>query len=104
MRIYAAILISIAFLLAPMAQAAHIVSEAACEAVHAPYEQSPVNGGDIESHAHHAHGCGACHLHLVQKDAAPFRIAAIGRGQTITPFVEDLILRETGGPYRPPRV
>lgn len=104
MRIYAAILISIAFLLAPMAQAAHIVSESACEAVHAPDQQSLVSGGDVEPHAHHAHGCGACHLHLVQKDVSPFHVAAIERGQAITPFVEDLIIRETGGPYRPPRV
>ncbi|MEQ9504843.1 MAG: hypothetical protein RLO80_01140 [Hyphomonas sp.] len=60
-------LVSLAFLLTPMASALHVEAapEAVCAAEH-DVESARAEAAGHEDHEHHAHGCGTCHVHLIR--------------------------------------
>lgn len=100
-----AALVSLAFLLAPMASAAHVETapETVCAAEDGAEHAAGAEDAGHEGHQHHAHGCGTCHVHLI--GPACLLIPSVEPARmSLRPLMSDGAESSApGGLFRPPR-
>jgi len=100
----ASIVIACAFLTAPAAQAAHSEQEqsSACGMHHDGVPETIVEQTSEETHEHHAHGCGSCHLHADRAVECAGRLSPPEALLVRRTHRERMVSAPRDGPYRPP--
>jgi hypothetical protein len=100
-----AAMLSLAFLLAPMASAQHVelAPDEICAAEAATVH---VGGGEDhhDGHAHHVHGCGACHVHLIGSSGLPAMAIDRVRSNVRPMETAGCGASPPGELFRPPRI
>lgn len=101
LRKLVAVLAMLAFVLAPVASAepaGEPVAEVTCDA-----GSGPGGADDHTGHDHHAHGCGSCHVHLIEP-ASPWPSLPAARRADVHPLrVAGVPAPLPGELFRPPR-
>jgi|JI10StandDraft_1071094.scaffolds.fasta_scaffold1678815_2 hypothetical protein len=99
-----AALVSLFFILTPMASALHVdAAPAAVCAAESGIEHAGNPDTGEHDHAQCAHGCGTCHFHLIGPGGLPAP-ALSGMGSALRPaFTDDVAASPPGGLFRPPR-
>ncbi|MEM8988580.1 MAG: hypothetical protein AAGC95_17855 [Pseudomonadota bacterium] len=97
-------LIALAVLLSPAASAGHADEHlrAACFIAHSAEALSPIPSGEHD-HGHHVHSCGACHIHMHRKDAAPETPPFSAQAKLRPPRVAIPLRAPPGALFRPPK-
>lgn len=96
------LLLAACLLIAPVAAEAADLATDDCAAVEV-HDVEPGGEHSDAGHAHHAHSCGGCHMHLLNVRAVAPDVTAEASVQIALPLMEAPLQAPPGGLFRPPR-